>query len=149
MKKIPKLIIAAYIFLVSGIATAESKEEQLIRQSFFSISAFECAVLSNNDEDHKRLFNLGIENGREFIAAMKSSPETYQKTRNKVAMLLILYGGPTTDFTLGRIYSDRESEIYKKFDMNEDLWKSIKSRMFLEKNCAFIKQGLIKSLKLV
>src|SRR5687767_2464351 len=46
-----------------------------IHNSFLALSAFECAAVASEEQEGDRLFKLGLNAGREFIAFMENAPE--------------------------------------------------------------------------
>ena len=137
----PKAARITVILLLSawlGSAFAQTAGEALTKQSFLSVSAFQCAVVATDAKEKDRLFTLGLKSGRDFIETAKNKPDLYAKVRSQIPMLWTMTGGPTTDFILGQVYAQFEADIYKKFDSDEKLWKVIKDNMYREKNCALL-----------
>ncbi|TMQ31728.1 MAG: hypothetical protein E6K65_00105 [Nitrospirae bacterium] len=137
----PKTARIAIVLLLSawlGSAFAQTAEEALTKQSFLSVSAFQCAIVATDAKQRERLFTLGLKSGRDFIETAKSKTDLYAKVRSQIPMLRTMTGGPTTDFILGQVYAQLEADIYKKFDSDEKLWKAVKDNMYREKNCALL-----------
>ena len=131
------LIVAA--FLIASTARAEPNAETQKKNSFLALSAFECAVVSPNDKEAERLFMLGYKAGKEFLQFVQTDTDLYLKTmKSQIPLLWNLMAGPTPDFILGRVYADREHEIYKEFSPDNELWKLKKQNMYRTKNCALL-----------
>jgi hypothetical protein len=127
------------LLLTSAVAHAESSVDLHIRNSYLTLSAFECAAVATNDKEHERLFLLGLKAGRDFISYVQANPTTYAKDFHpKVAVLWNMTSGPSPDFILGQIYVDRVDEMYKDFDLDEQLWKMRKDKKYRDKNCALL-----------
>ena len=134
-----RIPILVALLLSNATALADPKTDAQIKDSFLTLSAFECAVVSPNDKETERLFILGLNAGREFIAYAQSHKDSYLKDlRPKVAILWNMTSGPSPDFILGQIYANRADEIYKEYSPDEGLWKMKKQNMYHSKNCALL-----------
>lgn len=133
--RIPCFVILLTIFSSSS---AQSVEDTLKKQSKLAISAFECAVVAIDAAEHGRLFTMGYKNGKAFMDTLIAKPQLWPKISHDVAILWRLTSGPTPDFVLGRVYAGLETDIYKKYDSNEERWKAIREGMFREKNCGLL-----------
>jgi len=78
-------------------------------KSRLSWSAFECSMLaemSGNETEQARLFGVGYDAGRAFLSALQSGRVTQEETRTQSPIgFLMVMGGPSHDFMLGRIYA--------------------------------------------
>jgi hypothetical protein len=135
MKKILYIILAIHCSPVFS----QIDEERLIKNSLLSLSAFQCSIVATDSKERERLFNLGLQSGRNFVELVRNKPESYKKAHSKIPMVWSMVVGPTSDFILGQIYSQFETEIYKKYEQDEKLWNLIKDNMYRDKNCALIK----------
>ncbi len=136
-----RFAITIILLTFSSVCRAESKAETQIKNSFLTLSAFECSAIAPNDKEIERLFVLGLNAGREFIAYANSHADTYGKELHPhVAVLWNLTSGPSPDFILGQIYADRVDDVYKQKDPLSDdaVWKIKKENMYREKNCALL-----------
>ena len=126
--------------LVSAPAAhAEVNIDEQKKNSFMTLSAFECAVVSPNDKEGERLFKLGLKAGRDFLKFVQTDRNLYLKTiKSQVPMLWNLTAGPTADFVLGQIYADRMNKIYEEFTPDDELWNLTKQKMYREKNCELL-----------
>jgi len=139
MNRNSKTSIIIAMLSMSSLSYAVSSEEELIQKSFLVVSALECSVLTEDEKEHERLFMLGYNNAKQFYEAVRSDPAIYPKIKQKVPMILLESGGPTTDFIIGYVYAGLSSDIYKKLGSETNLWKALKSNMYREKNCLLIK----------
>ena len=78
-------------------------------------SAFECgtfAELAEDQEEQQRLFLVGIEAGRSFLRDVQD--ETIQQSEYREAPIgvLMLLGGPSIDFIIGRVFESAMGEAY-------------------------------------
>lgn len=133
-----RITVALLLTAWLGSVSAQSPEEAIERQSFLSVSAFQCAVIATDPKQRERLLTLGLKIGRDFVETVKNKPDLYAKIRSRIPSLWTYIGGPTTDFILGQVYAQLEAYIYKKFEPDERLWKMIKDNMFREKSCELL-----------
>lgn len=132
-------LLSTALFFLSGAALADSAVETQVRNSYLTLSAFECAVVAIDDKERERLFMLGLKAGREFIAYAQAHPETYVTDfKPKVAIVWNMTSGPSPDFILGQIFANRADDVYRNFSSDEELWKMKKGDMYLEMNCALL-----------
>lgn len=129
----------ALVFGATTSAHAQPNVDAQVRNSYLALSAFECSVVATDPKEQERLFLVGLKAGREFIDFARRNPDVYKTSlRSEVAMLWNLKSGPSTDFTLGRIYEHRLREMYKDFSPDEKLWELRRDAMYREKNCQFV-----------
>ncbi len=134
-----RLLIFLLAIFPYGLAYAGPSLDQQIKNSYLTLSAFECSAVSPDEKEAERLFLVGLNSGREFIAYANAHKKNYLKDlKPKVAILWNMTGGPSPDFILGQIYADRVEEVYKEFTTDKELWKLKKSNMYHEKNCALL-----------
>ena len=125
--------------LFGTLCFADSTVENQIKNSFLTLSAFECSVVAPNEKEADRLFKLGLNAGREYIAYAQEHSDSYANDlQPHVAILWNMISGPSPDFILGQIYANRVDEIYKDFSSDEVEWKIRKDNMYREKNCGLI-----------
>lgn len=137
--KLLMLFIFGFMLLGNTTALADPSIENQKKNAFLVLSAFECAIVSSNEEEAIRLFNLGLNAGRDFIKFANEDIELYRKKlQSKVPLLWNMTIGPTPDFILGQIYANRAEHVYEDFSSDEELWKLKKENMFHDKNCALL-----------
>src|ERR1035437_3733649 len=139
----------ALIGIVFGVcigslqAIAETREEELVKLSHMTLSAFTCAVLASdtNNTDSERISNLGLTAGRKFIDGIKTLDEDGRKRVSEhVSLMWAFYWNPSADFTLGRIFEWQMREVFeetKNLDAVASI--SVKQKMYREKNCILIR----------
>jgi hypothetical protein len=134
-----RIVIPLIFLLATSPVLAESELDKQIKNSFLTLSAFECSVISPSEIEAERLFLLGLDAGREFIAYVNANSDSYKtEIGPKVAILWALSSGPTSDFILGQVYSDRADTVYEDFTIDDELWKIKKGIMYKDKNCALL-----------
>ena len=105
------------LFLVATVLTIgpARSEEAKARLGRVMWAAFECttfASMADKQEDAKRLFDIGLKAGRDFIEALNRGNISQEEFSTMVPMgvtMLIREGGPSTDFVVGRVYQARHS----------------------------------------
>ena len=107
------------LFLVAAVLTIgpAGSEETKAHLGRVMWSAFECVTFANmagKQEDAKRLFDIGLKAGRDFIEAVKSGNISQEEFNNAPVGVTALMqeGGPSTDFLVGRVYSWASEEAY-------------------------------------
>src|SRR5260370_9773489 len=97
-------------FLLGGLSTVslgqESEEYSAMGQKLWA--AFECgafAEYADKPEESGRLYKMGYDQGKTLLDAFRAG-KVDQQARSKlpIPVLLMLDGGPTVDFILGRIF---------------------------------------------
>lgn len=108
----------ALLALMPGAAFAGdgAAEAQLSRRMMI---AFVCSIfagVAGTADEEKRLFELGISDGRAFIEAYRNGKISESVLNNEVPMLgvLALMSGPSDDFMLGRIYESVANSVFKE-----------------------------------
>jgi hypothetical protein len=143
LKKI--IFVVVGVCIVSLQAIAETREEELVRLSRITHSAFTCAVLASdtNNTDSERISNLGLTARRKFIDGMKTLDEDGRKrVAEQVSLLWSFYWhSPSADFLLGRIFEwQMAHEVFEKIkDLDKATQISIEKTMYREQNCMLIR----------
>lgn len=145
---------AIAIFLISiGTISASSASAQsskdLSMMGVSSWSALECSALASVLEDTKeqeRLFRIGYESGKKFIAAVQSKRITEEDLNNEVPSgFLLVMAGPTSDFILGRVFESAVDNVTKNIFSSgtglnsKELQKSLAQNKFAQKNCRLLR----------
>lgn len=129
----------ALVFGATTRAHAQPNVDVQVTNSYLALSAFECSVVATDPKEQERLFFVGLKAGREFLDFSQRNPDVAKNALSpKVAMLWHLMPGPSTDFVLGRIFQERQTEIYKDYSLDEELWKLKRQNMYRQKNCALL-----------
>ena len=106
-------------------------------------AAFECGAFAEHAgraEESRRLYKIGYDQGTAFVGAYKAG-KVDQQARNNVplAVLLMLDGGPTVDFILGRIFESAMQDTSKHFTGGDDkTQKLIAEQSFTNQNCGLL-----------
>ncbi len=150
----PKLIL---VVTALSIAVAQAAESELNRGRL-AWSAFQCSVfaeLSVNAEEQERLFVLGYETSQSLLndsETMSAAEVEREKETIPVFMLLVL-GGPSIDFIVGRIFSAAQERAFNsvvktdssglvQIDPNKwadgELKKIRAENKYRESNCALL-----------
>jgi hypothetical protein len=127
--------------LGSTTVFAETELEKQVKNSRLAISAFQCSFVAEDKKEQERLFQLGLNAGRDFLEFIKANPSKYEVEffNEKVPTFWFVTDGPTTDFVLGRIYEEHKNEIYKSLPRrNMELRKIKKEKLYHKKNCALL-----------
>lgn len=121
-------------------------------------SAFVCtmyAEMSKNHEQQQRLFDLGVDRGREFLRAVRAGEIADSEISNKVPLAVAMsLNGPTIDFIIGRIFEQATGYAFDsvvKMDSNgltlevsswvtdEKTQKLIAEDKYITQNCEFVR----------
>jgi len=135
-----------WLLLSSGAAVSDDArpKAQLARKMF---SAFQCstfAEVAGKADDQRRLFELGLSAGRTFLAAMgnKEIPEHIVREEVPLIGVVMLMGGPTDDFVIGRIFENAATEARKRVSPSnpsfDDVRKFNAESEFDSSNCDLI-----------
>ena len=139
-----RLSILLILLAVIPPAMADTELEDQINNSYLALSAFECSELAPDDEEAERLFLLGLNAGRQFLAYRGLNWDTHTDLiAPKVSDLWnFLTYGPSDDFILGQIYVQVFNEMYEGVTTLEDieLWRLTKSDRYRDKNCSFLEK---------
>lgn len=128
MPKCTAALPAAAIILVGMQITAYASETKpnLGRLMW---SAFECATyaelagtkeLAGNKNEQARLFQLGYSAGEKFLAGIKNGTITKTETADAPWAVVMLLGGPTSDFMIGRIYQSASDDAFEAVVEKDD-----------------------------
>ncbi len=107
MTFLKSLIVTAAIALFvvgQGVAQVPVKRPN---SGLTTWSAFSCATfasLAGDQNEQKRLFNVGYEAGSQFVGGLKDGTTTQADRENAPVAILLLLAGPSTDFIVGRIF---------------------------------------------
>jgi len=106
------LVLAIQTLMVEA-ASAENKPNIAhVMWSAFSCAAY--AEMSGNKQEQERLFKIGYDAGRAFVDGVKNKTITEAETKGAPIGVLMLMGGPTTDFIIGRIFESATADAYDK-----------------------------------
>ena len=131
------LLLAAFPKIVLG---QTSEEYAAMGQKLWD--AFECGALAeyvDKPEETARLYKLGYDQGKTLLDAFRAG-KVDQQARSKlpIPVLLMLDGGPTVDFILGRIFESAMQDTTRQLfeaSNNNATRKIIASQNFARRNC--------------
>ena len=137
LSAIATLFLAAFPTILLG---QTSEEYAAMGQKLWA--AFECGALAeyaDKPEESGRLYSLGYDQGKTLLDAFRAG-KVDQHARSKLPMpvLLMLDGGPTVDFILGRIFEsamqDTSRQLFEASN-NKETRKIIAGQNFAKRNC--------------
>jgi hypothetical protein len=114
------------VWTLSLMAIPAQADEEKARQGQLMLSAFECATfaqLAKKGEENKRLFNIGIQAGRNFLEALQNGKisEAEMNSTVPVGVSHYLWGPePSIDFVIGRIYEGAEFDAHDRVNKNNE-----------------------------
>jgi hypothetical protein len=147
--------IAIWLMFFQTTAMGQEEKARLAQRmySFFHCSSL--ALLAGNDKEANRLFALGINDGRAFLAAVEKRQITQEQMSEHVPVGITLkMKGPSADFILGRVYesirNDTYTEVVKLDDtgfplapdkviLDPEFRKMKSDRNFRRANCELLK----------
>jgi hypothetical protein len=106
------LVLATQTLLVEGAGAENNPDLARVMWSAFSCATY--AEMSGNMQEQERLFKLGYDAGRAFVDGVKNKTITEAETKGAPIGVLMLMGGPTTDFIIGRIFEGAAADAYDK-----------------------------------
>jgi hypothetical protein len=108
-------------------------------------AAFECGALAEHagkTEESRSLYKLGYDEGKTFFDALRSGKIDQQVIRKlPLPVLVMLDGGPTVDFILGRIFeSAMQYTTQQLFEAsnNKETQKIIAGQNFAKQDCGLL-----------
>ena len=140
LSAIAALFLAAFPTILLG---QTSEEYAAMGQKLWA--AFECGALAeyaDKPEESRRLYNLGYDQGKTLLDAFRAG-KVDQQARSKlpIPVLLMLDGGPTVDFILGRIFEsamqDTSRQLFEASN-NKETRKIIAGQNFAKRNCGLL-----------
>lgn len=142
--------------IILGMQFARGQETK-VNLGRVTWSAFTCATyaeMSGNKTEHGRLFKLGYEAAKKFIEGLREKTIPDEEARLAPMSLMMLLGGPSTDFMVGRIFENAMTDAYDsiakedssgmpleptKWVTDAGIQKIIASTMYVEANCELIR----------
>lgn len=131
-------------------AEADAKAAQVL------ISAWQCSIyaeLKGDAAEQERLFSLGYDRGKQFMAALIAGHISEEDGQKIPLLVRLLVTGPTSEFVLGRIFEAVSSDAYEKvtaqderglplapgdYVIDADLKTSIASTRYVRANCGLL-----------
>lgn len=147
-------MLAAGVFACLVAAGPAGADVEKARQARLMWSAFSCATYAENmgdREEQRRLFDIGYEAGRTFLAAAEAGEISEQTWRTTVPIIVsMLTSGPSHDFMIGRVFENAMNDTYDKIAESiggkanmisadyADVRRSAAGRLHLKNNCELI-----------
>ena len=121
-------------------AHASETQSELVKLSFKSPKAFECAMLSEDESEQNRFIDTGIDSGRAFLTLRKDHPQDFDAVRSKIPLIWLVAIQPSKasdDFVLGQVFSAMANAL--RAEASESKAGSFsKSESFTAKGCQLI-----------
>jgi hypothetical protein len=140
----PSAIRACFLVAFLGFPTVlfGQTSEQYAAMGQKLWAAFECGALAEaagKIEESRRLYKMGYDEGKTLLDALRAGKVDEQARRKlPIAVLLMLDGGPTVDFILGRIFEsamqDTSHQLFEASN-NKETQKIIAGQNFAQQNC--------------
>ena len=154
-------LVGRFALTVSMLATAsvgaygESKAANSARIMWSSFACSTFAEMAGNQSEQLRLFTLGFNEGKKLLEGVLNKAIPQEVLKDAPIGMTMRLGGPSADFMVGRIFEaatmDAYDEITKtdsqglpitdpqKWNMDDELQKSIAETKYLQSNCAIIR----------
>ena len=112
-----------------------------------ALSAFECSHLATAQADTSRLFNLGLQAGREFLDFADNNQSGYQSISNQIDPVWTrVEARPSVDFKLGELHAYTIARAIEwRGRYNDSNWEGRRQQLYVEKNCQFLAIPVAKS----
>lgn len=104
----------AAFFLLTSMQTVLAQDQE-VNLGRLTWSAFTCATyaeMSGDNEEQQRLFTIGYEAGKRFLAAIRDQSVPEVELQKTPWIVLMLAGGPSVEFALGRIYENAMQDAF-------------------------------------
>jgi hypothetical protein len=154
------LLISQFTF---GTAKAQAIVREEVRLSKLALTAFECSLLAPDERETNRLLEIGVTSGRSFVGGISSLTKMernhlsgqldpiWRQVWNGTSQSVVAKApneslgqnlwGPSTDFILGRILSDRSAFVNKTISTsstNQITNSPTKATLFRERQCSVL-----------
>jgi hypothetical protein len=155
------LAALAILFSLSENASAQAVVQEEARLSKLTLSAFDCALLAGDNKEAHRLLEVGHTAGRAFLSGINNLTKvertrlsgqidlSWQQVWDGTSQSVVAkppndslgrnLWGPTTDFILGRLFSERAALANKASGNSntDDHTRSVnKSNIYREQKCS-------------
>ena len=146
MRHAPRAIVAIACITVLAVACDRNGAKSDIdiptaqTRAALSLSAFECSHLANAQADTSRLFNVGLEAGRDFLRFAESNVNGYRSLAPQVDPAWTrVENRPTVDFKLGELHAITVARAMAwRRGLGDAGWESRRTTLYREKNCQFL-----------
>ena len=105
-----------------------------------SLSAFECSHLATSQADTSRLFNVGLESGRDFLRFADGNVNGYRSLAPQVDPAWVqVENRPSVDFKLGELHAITVARAMAwRRGLGDNAWEARREALYREKNCQFL-----------
>ena len=138
-------LLALLLAATPALAEVTPEQKALAEKARLSLTAFACSVLAEKKGDpaeQSRLFMLGYDEGMTFLQALEAGELTDEAINEHVPVAFLWsLGGPTHDFSLGRVYEGAVEAVYDRVftDTDETIRKLEAENEFRRRNCGLLK----------
>ena len=138
------LAIACLVALAAGCDRNGSKADIDIptaqTRAALAMSAFECSHLATAQADTSRLFNLGVQAGRDFLEFADKNATGYRSLAPQVDPAWVaVESRPSVDFKLGELYAITQARALEwRRGASDSAWELRRDALYREKNCQFL-----------
>ena len=105
-----------------------------------ALSAFECSHLATAQADTSRLFNLGVQAGRDFLEFADKNQSGYQSLGSQIDPVWTrVEARPSVDFKLGELHAYTIARAIEwRGRYSDSSWEGRRQQLYVEKNCQFL-----------
>lgn len=135
------VILAAAVL---GVTACQQKADIDIptarTRAALTLTAFECSQLAPSPADSSRLFNVGLDAGRDFLAFAEKNNSGYRSLAPTIDPdWTSSEARPSADFKLGELYAASRMRVDEmRGRWNDRDWQERRTSMYQQRNCAFI-----------
>ena len=145
MRRLILAIMTWVATLLWAPAALPEDAENYARMARQASVAFECAILADltdRKDEHKRLFDYGLDQGRVAIDVIISGKTDLAELENRYPIdVFDRAKGPSADFALGRIYEAVRNDLLEKLGQTisgSALRKASAENPFRDNKCGLI-----------
>jgi hypothetical protein len=105
-----------------------------------SLSAFECSHLATTQADTSRLFNVGLQAGRDFLGFAETNANGYRSLVPQLDPAWVqVENRPSVDFKLGELHAITVARAMAwRRGLRDSAWEARRETLYQEKNCQFL-----------
>lgn len=105
-----------------------------------ALSAFQCSHLATAQADTSRLFNLGVQAGRDFLEFADKNQSGYQSISSQIDPVWTrVEARPSVDFKLGELHAYTIARAIEwRGRYSDSSWEGRRQQLYVEKNCQFL-----------
>jgi len=105
-----------------------------------ALSAFECSHLATTQADTSRLFNVGLESGRDFLRFAETNANGYRSLVPQLDPAWVrVENRPSVDFKLGELHAITVARAMSwRRGLGDSAWEARRETLYEGKNCQFL-----------